>query len=351
VLWLVALLAPGAAQAQAPDAVTDLAARINRERIARGLAPYALNAQLTKAAQLQASDIASTGNYSHTGSDGSTVFDRVGRTAFGAYSWGRRLGENWAWYPNAATAMSMWMDSPPHRGNILHSLYREIGVGIAPSRGNTIFVVDFGAEPNVLPAFIDGGDGETQTQAVTLTLTSEDVMPNGDGPNTIGRAAQIQISNSADFAGAHWQSFAHQVPWSLPPGSGSKTVYVKYRDGAGRIATASDSIVYTALTTATPRPTATRTPRPTAISTATATATASATLTDTDTPEPTQTETGTPMPDTTTPASSPTPALFESAVEQEVSPVALGGLGLAIMLITLAIVKYLAGRTNTQSAS
>ena len=155
-LLLITLLVPGSANAQAPDAVTDLAARINRERISRGLTPYALNAQLTKAAQLQANDIAATGNYSHTGSDGSTVFDRVARTAFGAYSWGRRLGENWAWYPNATSAMTMWMDSAPHRSNILHSLYREIGVGIAPSKGNTIFVVDFGAEPNVLPAFIDG---------------------------------------------------------------------------------------------------------------------------------------------------------------------------------------------------
>ena len=185
---------------------------------------------------------------------------------------------------------------------------------------------------------------------MTLTLTSEDVMPGGDGPNTIGRATQVQISNSADFAGAQWQPFAQQVPWTLAPGGGSKTVYVKYRDAAGRTATASDSIVYVVPTTATPRPTAsmTRTPRPTT--------TGTATVTPTDTPtempeytttlEPTQTDAATPTPEPPTPTISPTPAVFEATAEQEVDPIALGGFGFAIMVITLALVKYLAARTK-----
>jgi hypothetical protein len=370
-LLLLTLLLPTPAHAQAPGMVTDLAARINRERVSRGLAPYALNAQLTRAAQSQASDIAGTGDYSHTGSDGSTVFDRVARTAFGSYSWGRRLGENWAWYPSAATAMSMWMDSAPHRANILHPLYREIGIGIAPSRGNTIFVVDFGVEPNVLPLFIDGIDGETHTQAVTLTLTSEDVMPNGDGPKTIGRATQLQLSNTADFAGAHWQPFAQHIPWTLSSGGGTKTVYVKYRDAAGRIATSSDSIVYIAPATRTPTPLApplsalTLPPPPVPSQSVPApklavqakstlptqslppTATATATPADTATLEPTQTETAVPTPQSSTPTPSPTPAVLQVATIQDADPFMLGGFCIAIMLIALAFVKYLFARTKS----
>ncbi|HEX7588989.1 MAG TPA: CAP domain-containing protein, partial [Anaerolineae bacterium] len=282
-------------------------------------------------------------------------FDRVARTTFGTYSWGRRLGENWAWYPNAATAMTEWMDSVPHRSNILHSLYREIGVGIAPSRGNTIFVVDFGAEPNVLPVFVVAAGSDMLTHAITLTLTSEDVMPAGDGHKTIGRAKEVQISNAADFADAHWQTFAQQIPWTLLPGSGSKTVYVKYRDGAGRTATASASIDYTVPMTATPRPTSTltRTPRPTATTTATTTVTPSATPTDlptetptdTPTPQPTQTETATPTPDPPTPTITPTLGILEAAMGQDPSALALGGFGIAIMLITFALVMHFA-RTN-----
>ena len=352
------LLAPRAAHAQSPGAVADLLARINGERVSRGMVPYALSTELTQSAQAQASDIANTGNYSHIGLDGSTVFDRVARTGFGAYSWGRRLGENWAWYPDAATAMAMWMDSPPHRANILHALYREIGVGIAPSRGNTIFVVDFGAEPNVLPFFIDDGAGETRSQNVTLTLSNEDVMPNGDGPNHIGSAIQVQISNTADLAGAPWQPYAPQIPWTLPSGGGTKTVYVKYRDAKGRMVTASDSIVLVAPVTPTPRPTATatRTRRPTATPppsdtatmapTSTATATIAPTSTATVTPELSPMETATVAAETATPTASPTLAVIEAKVTQDANPAALSGLGVSVMLVVLGLVRYFVTRED-----
>jgi hypothetical protein len=342
-LLFVALGVPNAAHAQSPGAVADLVARINHERVARGMAPYALNADLTRAAQAHANDIASTGNYSHIGSDGSTVFDRVARVGFGAYSWGRRLGENWAWYPNAATAMAMWMDSPPHRANILHPLYREIGVGIAPSRGNTVFVVDFGAEPNVLPFFIDSGAGETGSPDVTLTLTNEDVMPDGDGSNIMGSAVQVQISNVANFAGAQWQPFASQIPWKLSPGGGTKTVYVKYRDARGRTATASDSIVLVAAATMTraPRPTATATVAPTS----TVTDTPTLEPTETATPESTPTETATAIPDT--PTASPTPSVSQTQVTPDANPVALGGMGLSVMLVVFGLIRYFATRENS----
>ena len=64
-----------AARAQSPDMVADVIARINRERTSRGMIPYAVNAQLTAAAQAHADDIMKTGVESHTGSDGSTVRD------------------------------------------------------------------------------------------------------------------------------------------------------------------------------------------------------------------------------------------------------------------------------------
>jgi hypothetical protein len=353
IFGVIALLlsVAGVAHAQSPSAaVADLAVRINRERVSRGLPPYALNAQLTKAAQAHADDIAGTGNYSHTGSDGSTVFDRVARTGYGAYSWGRRLGENWAWYHDAATAMTMWMESQPHRDNILHTLYREMGIGIAPSRGNTIFVVDFGVQPNVVPVFIDDGAAETRALAVTLTLTSEDVMPNGDGADTIGRATLLQVSNAPNFAGARWQTFVPHLSWTLTPGAGIKNVYVKYRDAKGRTATASDSINFIAPVTATPRPSATitRTPRPTGTETFTPTLPPSdtPTLAPTDTAMPDATPTLTETVSLVTPAPTASPALesVDAPMAQDVDPIALGGFGVAVMLVIFGTVKYLADR-------
>lgn len=256
------------AHAQSSDMASDLAARLNRERITRGLAPLALNAKLTAAAQAHAEDIARNGRTrnaqeGHVGSDGATVFDRVARTGYGAYSWGRRLGENWAWYRSAAEAMAMWMDSPSHRANILHPLFREMGIGVAPHpTSGFVYVIDFGAQPNVLPIFINDGVAETKSLSVKITLTSEEVSPNGDG-DSIGRPIQVMISNASDFAGAQWQPFAQTINWTLAPNGETKTVYVKYRDAKGRTATASNSIAIGAATTTTIPPThamATRTP-------------------------------------------------------------------------------------------
>ncbi|MBI4791046.1 MAG: hypothetical protein HY782_28785 [Chloroflexi bacterium] len=307
VLLFVSLVVP--ALADSPNTVAALAARINAERVARGLPPYALNAQLSAAAQAHAQDIAKTGKYGHTGSDGSTLVVRVGRVGYGEYSWGRRVGENYAVYRSIDDAMGFWMKSKAHRENILHEVYREIGIGLTPANqwGATVYVLNFGAQPNILPIFINNGADSTQSPNVTITLTEENALPAGEG-KMIGRPKQVQVSNSPDFADADWQPYADKIPWTLPASGGAKTVYVKYRDANGRTATSSDSItlggaamanqaaVVTATRTATPRPTST--PRPTATNTRRPTSTVTRTprpsATPTDTPEPTETVTPTP---------------------------------------------------------
>jgi hypothetical protein len=348
VLVFVAL---GSARAQAPNAVADLWTRVNRERITRNLPPLALNAQLTLAAQNHASEIARTGNYGHIGADGSMASDRAARAGYGAYSWGRRIGENWAHYFDAPTALGMWMESAPHRANILHALYREIGIGIAPSQnGLTIFVLVFGAQPNVLPVFINDGALATNDANVHLTLTSEDVASAGDGTNGIGKPTHIQISNASDFSGATWQTFSSRINWTLETGNGTRIVYVKYRDAKNRTATASASIALGA-TVSTPlhapviqveatRPreltaTATRTFTPRA--TFTPPSTATATLEPTETPTPTMTPSATA---TSAPTATPTRAVIQSRATDLPDPFALGAFGIGVMLSVFALVKH-----------
>ncbi len=285
------ILVVASARAQSPNAVNDLAARINSERIARGLIPYALNSQLSTAAQAHANDMVRTGKYSHTGSDGSTVFVRVARAGYGAYSWGRRLGENWAWYHDPATAMKMWMGSAPHRNNILHAVYREFGIGIAaPESGGFVYVVNFGAQPNVLPVFIQNGANGTASHKVTIALSNENYATSGDGANTIGKATQVQISSLPNFSGAQWQPFTPKFAWTLPSGDGKKTIYVKYRDARGRTVTSNDSIDAD-LSSAQQAPTSKPTVKPSATSTK-----PKPTATRTVTPLPTATRTTTPLP-------------------------------------------------------
>jgi cysteine-rich secretory family protein len=389
----------GSVRAQSPNAVNDLFSRINRERVSRGLVPYAMNAKLSGAAQTHANDIAHTGRFSHTGSDGSTVFDRVARVGYGAYSWGRRLGENWAWFHDPQTAMQMWMGSTPHRNNILHAAYREIGIGIAaPDRGGFVYVVDFGVEPNVLPVFIQDGASETGTRQIVLRLSNEDYAVSGDGDGTIGKATQVEISSSSDFAGAQWQPFAAKFAWTLTSGDGTKTLYVKYRDARGRTVTSSDSInaelqlaqdlsptpkpsPKPSSTSTRPRPTATRslptltatpstpeagtavkmtvTPSEAAQATETATETIDTMLISESTPTPTfvsvalranQTPEGMIDSQDEIPSIKDQPqsadASNEVAPASQAAPIALAIFGMALMLGVLAFVKWLEHRVD-----
>jgi hypothetical protein len=340
-----------AADGQTPGMVADVATRINRERTSRGMIPYAVNSQLMKAAQAHADDVMRSGVESHTGSDGSTVRDRVKRAGYAAYSWGYRVGENWARYFDAPTAMRMWMDSPPHNHNILHPVYREFGIGIAPYKGGGyIFVVDFGAEPNVLPIFASGNaSGE-----ITLVLSNENYASTGDGANTIGLATQVQISGSPDFTNAPWQIFSTRIAWTFPPGSTGKMVYVNFRDAKGRTLTSSGSIVPEGSfgqTTAIPtlRPSPTKTPRPVPTITRGAAIVLSPTYEPTDPPSPTATvpsdATATPEEKIAT-ALNPDPLRPDSAesvddrTDNPLNPIAFGLFGAAIFLGVFAGVKF-----------
>lgn len=301
-LLILFVVSATTALAQSPITVAQVLARVNQERVSRGMPPYALNAQLTSAAQTQANDMSRSGKFGHIGSDGSTVFDRTARAGYGAYSWGRRVGENYAAYHDLSEAMSFWMNSRSHRENILHTVYREMGVGIAPVAewGGTIYVLTFGSEPNVLPVFINDGASQTGSQNVTLTLSDEDVYDSG---NSISRVTQVQVSNDANFSGAVWQPFSMRIPWVLAPGVGPRTVYVKYRDSRGRTVVSSDTIVIASVALGAPNnaqmgliPTSTLAPSPkpsetlTRRPTATVTRTLRPTATRTPTPEPSPTE-------------------------------------------------------------
>ncbi|MCL4488557.1 MAG: CAP domain-containing protein [Chloroflexi bacterium] len=327
-LFILILLASfTTAAASSPDQAADLLARINHERTTRGLAPYMLNSKLSAAAQGQATDMAARGKFSHTGSDGSTPAQRVARKGYGKYSWGLRVGENWAWYREPASAMNMWMNSAPHRENILHPLYREIGIGVAAApMGGFVYVADFGAQPNVLPIFVNDGAGITNSPQVVLTLTNEDADSSGDGPSVVGHANQVLISNDPNFSGAQWQPFAPHIPWTLPAGGGLKTVYVKYRDSRGRTATASDAITVAASTLPSPIATQTYTPTPKKIATREPSPTSTSTPTRKPSPTSTKTPTRKPSPTRTRARPQPSPTLTAKAtVAPNAMAIAWGG--------------------------
>ncbi|GMQ80605.1 MAG: CAP domain-containing protein [Rhodothermia bacterium] len=89
--------------------------------------PVTWNSKLATAAQSHSEDMAFGDFFSHTGSDGSTVADRVTATA---YSW-RTVGENiYGGYTEAERAMTAWLDSPGHCRLIMDPNFKEVGMAV-----------------------------------------------------------------------------------------------------------------------------------------------------------------------------------------------------------------------------
>ncbi|MGW6419636.1 CAP domain-containing protein [Streptomyces sp. NPDC055055] len=113
---------------------------VNIERAGAGCKALTVDADLTEAAQDYTDDMAATGNFSHTGTDGSQPQDRIEEAG---YTWSRS-GENIAkGQSDAAAVMDAWMHSPGHRANILNCGFTEIGVGVSTD-GGPWWTQDFG---------------------------------------------------------------------------------------------------------------------------------------------------------------------------------------------------------------
>jgi uncharacterized protein YkwD len=124
-----------------------MACLINAERRKHGLRALRMDPRLSRAAQAHSRDMVRRRYFSHTSPDGLSPAQRVRGTGYlrAARAW--TVGENIAWgggsYATPAAIVKMWMDSPPHKENILSRRFREIGIGIA--RGTPSARVDDGA--------------------------------------------------------------------------------------------------------------------------------------------------------------------------------------------------------------
>jgi uncharacterized protein YkwD len=122
----------------------------NKLRGANHELPLKLNMKLVTIAQQHANDMAIHKFMSHTGSDGSSPYQRMDAVG---YKWSA-AGENVAMgYPTIPAVMSGWMGSPGHRANILHSGFVEYGGAVGIDKdGAEYWVSDFGTPANSINA-------------------------------------------------------------------------------------------------------------------------------------------------------------------------------------------------------
>jgi PKD repeat protein len=194
------------------------------------LPPLKKESHIDDAALRHSTDMAVNEHFSHTGTDGSSVGDRMTDAGYIWYTCGENIA---AGYTSPAAVVQGWMDSPGHHANIMYTAFREIGVSYVYD-GSTYYrhwwTQDFGARTNIYPVVIEREEFATASSTVDLYIYGS------------GWASQMMVSNSSSFAGASWEAFASDKTWALEPGLGTKTVYVKLKSGATE-RTYSDSIV------------------------------------------------------------------------------------------------------------
>ena len=139
-----------------PQLETRLLTQINDLRRGAGLAPLRASSALAAAAHEQSYSMAEHGFFGHESFSGAPFWKRV-ETRYPKPpdgSW--RVGENLVWSSprlSARRALELWLNSPPHRQNLLTAVWREVGIaavhassapGVYGGNDVTILTADFG---------------------------------------------------------------------------------------------------------------------------------------------------------------------------------------------------------------
>jgi uncharacterized protein YkwD len=110
-----------------------IACLVNEERAAYGLQPVQPNGALRQAALSHSNEMVEQGYFGHTSPAGLTFVDRIVAAGYtrGARRWD--VGENLVWgtglLSTPRSLVTSWVNSPPHRENLLRAQFREIGIG------------------------------------------------------------------------------------------------------------------------------------------------------------------------------------------------------------------------------
>jgi len=149
--------ATGAAStANLPALNKQVLAAINSFRTSHGLVALRESKSLDKAAFAHSLEMGQKGYFGHNSANGQAFWKRVGKyyPSKGYSYWS--VGENLLWAQgavNAATAMALWIKSPPHLKNLKTAKWRDLGVsavtvanapGYFGGKTVTIITTDFG---------------------------------------------------------------------------------------------------------------------------------------------------------------------------------------------------------------
>jgi uncharacterized protein YkwD len=94
--------------------------------------------QLEKAAYMHSNDMYQKKYFSHTGSDGSNIGQRISAVGYPWKFYGENIAEG---YPTEKEVITGWLSSPGHCANIMNKNYKEMGV----AKAGDYWTQDFGS--------------------------------------------------------------------------------------------------------------------------------------------------------------------------------------------------------------
>lgn len=162
VLLVALLLIPTLHARQTSVADQTLLNSANHDRAAAGLAPLKWDPALAKAARQHALRMAHMNQLSHQFPGEPPMQDRA-RQAGARFS---MIAENVAQGPTAASIHTQWMNSPPHRANLLDPELTAVGISVVQSGSMLFAVEDFSTPVPKLSL-------ESQEQEVASQLDSQ----------------------------------------------------------------------------------------------------------------------------------------------------------------------------------
>lgn len=139
-MLMVGILAHRASAQGRNDAREQILVQLaNRDRAARGLSPLRWSDFLAEAAHLHAVRMAQQNTLSHQFPGEPGLADRASRAGARFSS----LAENVALGPSAEGIHQQWMNSPPHRANLLDPELDSVGIAVEDRDGTLFAVEDF----------------------------------------------------------------------------------------------------------------------------------------------------------------------------------------------------------------
>jgi uncharacterized protein YkwD len=118
---------------------------INYARARAGVGGLRSSHPLQRAAGAKSKDVASCG-FSHTacGNPADLYVQRFGYTSGTSWRWGENLAYGRGKYATPRAIVKAWLNSPPHRENMLAGSFNDVGIGMADRSGISFWALELG---------------------------------------------------------------------------------------------------------------------------------------------------------------------------------------------------------------